>query len=430
MATLHDEERRWLKHWGASRMKLHFTGDIAEIEAGLAEVGPLLGVERAADGLPVAVERVDDDRVEVVKRDDGAAIRYRQPSQFFRALGLLTEGLAAEGDLDIVETPRFDMVGPMIDVSQGNAVPTVETVKRMLRRMAIMGLDMIMLYAEDSYEVPERPWFGYMRGRYSADQMREIDDYAAMLGIELIPCIQTLGHLFEVLKWNAFADLRDDDWSLLVGHEPTYQFVEEMIRAASGPVRTKRIHIGMDEAWGIGQGRSLIQNGWRPKFELMTEHLERVLEITRRLGLQPMMWGDMFFRALSPTNSYRDVTIPPELARTVPQDVELIYWDYYEADPSRYVDLIRAHKSLNGEPPIFGGGIWNWRPWSLNYGYTFAATNAALAACKQEGVREIIATTWGDDGTECDLEAVMLGLQLFAEDCYHDEPSREDVFRR
>ena len=63
----------------------------------------------------------------------------------------------------------------------------------MLRRMALMGLDMLMLYAEDSYVVPERPYFGYMRGRYSADETREIDRYAQMLGIELIPCMQTLG---------------------------------------------------------------------------------------------------------------------------------------------------------------------------------------------------------------------------------------------
>ena len=173
-----------------------------------------------------------------------------------------------------------------------------------------------------------------MRGRYAADETREIDRYAQMLGIEPIPCIQTLGHLFEVLKWDAFSDMRDDDTTLLVGYEPTYQFIEEMIRAASSPVSTRRIHIGMDEAWHLGLGRHLTANGYRPKFEIMTQHLERVLEITRRLELQPMMWSDMFFRALSPTGSYHDVTVPDELASSIPQDVELIYWDYYHLDES------------------------------------------------------------------------------------------------
>ena len=65
-----------------------------------------------------------------------------------------------------------------------------------------------------------------------------------------------LGHLFEVLKWDAFAGLRDDDTTLLVDYEPTYQFIEEMIRAASSPVSTRRIHIGMDEAWHLGLGNT------------------------------------------------------------------------------------------------------------------------------------------------------------------------------
>jgi hexosaminidase len=410
-------------------MQLNFTGDIGEIEAGLGAVSPIFGIEVAPDGLRVEVVRTDDNRIDVSKRSDGATIRYRNRVQFFRALGLLVEGLAEGGDIDISETPRFDMVGPMIDVSQGNAVPTVETVKRLLRRMALMGLDMLMLYAEDSYVVPERPYFGYMRGRYSADETRAIDRYAQMLGIELIPCIQTLGHLFEVLKWNPFADLRDDDTTLLVGYEPTYQFIEEMIRAASSPVSTRRIHIGMDEAWQLGLGRYLATDGYRPKFEIMTEHLERVLAITQQLGLQPMMWSDMFFRALSPTNGYHDVTIPDELVRAIPQDVQLVYWDYYHDDEQHYVNRIRAHKQLGGTP-IFAGGIWNWRPWALNYGYTFATTNSALAACKREGVREVIATLWGDDGTECDLEAAMLGLQLFAEHNYCEDPTNERIARR
>ena len=140
-------------------MQLSFTGDIDEIEAGLAVIGPMLGFQTAPDGLRVEVVRSGDDRIHVSKRDDGATIRYGQRIQFFRALGLLAEVLAADGDADVMETPHFDMVGPMVDVSQGNAVPTVEMVKRLLRRMALMGLDMLMLYAEDSYVVPRSTLF-------------------------------------------------------------------------------------------------------------------------------------------------------------------------------------------------------------------------------------------------------------------------------
>jgi hexosaminidase len=60
----------------------------------------------------------------------------------------------------------------------------------------------------------------------------------------------------------------------------------------------------------------------------------------------------------------------------------------------------------------------------------FAATRAALEACKAVGVEEVLATLWGDDGTECDLEACLLGLQLYSESCYGGDTSEEALARR
>ena len=59
--------------------------------------------------------------------------------------------------------------------------------KLMLRKMALMGMSVAMLYTEDTYEIPQQPYFGYLRGRYTQQQLRELDRYAADLGIELIP---------------------------------------------------------------------------------------------------------------------------------------------------------------------------------------------------------------------------------------------------
>lgn len=50
-----------------------------------------------------------------------------------------------------------------------------------------MGYNTLMLYTEDTYEVDGQPYFGYMRGRYSKAELRELDDYAAEKGMELIP---------------------------------------------------------------------------------------------------------------------------------------------------------------------------------------------------------------------------------------------------
>jgi hypothetical protein len=65
--------------------------------------------------------------------------------------------------------------------------------------------------------------------------------------IEVMPCIQTLGHLGQILQWPQYAHLRDNFEVLLAEYEPTYELLEKLISAATAPFRSKRIHLGMDE---------------------------------------------------------------------------------------------------------------------------------------------------------------------------------------
>ncbi len=64
-------------------------------------------------------------------------------------------------------------LGVMVDCSR-NAVMTVDTVKKFIDALRKMGYNMLMLYTEDTYEVDNQPWFGYLRGRYSKVEMKEI----------------------------------------------------------------------------------------------------------------------------------------------------------------------------------------------------------------------------------------------------------------
>ena len=95
---------------------------------------------------------------------------------------------------------KFKSFGVMIDCSR-NAVMSPNGLKRYLPLLKKMGYNCVMLYTEDTYEVADEPYFGYMRGRYTCEELRELDEYAAGLGIELIPCIQTLAHLQGFVPW-------------------------------------------------------------------------------------------------------------------------------------------------------------------------------------------------------------------------------------
>ena len=137
---------------------------------------------------------------------------------------------------------QFDTFGVMIDMSR-NAVMTVDALKRMMDALAKMGYNMLMLYTEDTYEVEGAPYFGYMRGRYTKEELKEIDAYGASLGIEVIPCMQTLAHMTAHVRWAKTPfDTAD---IMLVGDERTYDLIDRMFATFSECLKTRRIHIGM-----------------------------------------------------------------------------------------------------------------------------------------------------------------------------------------
>ncbi|WP_141502080.1 beta-N-acetylhexosaminidase [Paenibacillus luteus] len=396
-----------------------FFGEIGDVNGGIDILCNRLGVKRLVyGGWPVTLERRESTLLVVIIEEAGAIIRYTHNHHLFRALGLLVESIRENRFQEIREELQFDTIGMMMDCSR-NAVPTVESVKDLLVYMALIGMNTLMLYTEDTYTITAEPYFGYMRGRYTERELQECDDFAARLGIELIPCIQTLAHLESFLKWEASAPLRDSNDVLLVGLDQTYQLIHRMVESVSRCFRSRRIHIGMDEAQGLGRGRGLDLYGNKNRFELMNEHLLKVKEITMQYGLEPMIWSDMYFRIGSATHEYYDLetVISRAHADQIPRGTQLVYWDYYHYDQEFYAAMIRKHKGL-GSVPIFAGGIWSWVGMCTHYTRTFKCSNAALLACKQEGVREVFVTAWGDNGAENAIETLLPGMQYYAEHAY------------
>ena len=99
-------------------------------------------------------------------------------------------------------------LGIMIDCSR-NSVCKPEMLEKLFPLLGAMGYDSVQLYTEDTYEIENEPYFGYLRGRYTQSEFKRIDAAASKNGIELIPCVQTLAHL--PLRWERFRPIKDTD---------------------------------------------------------------------------------------------------------------------------------------------------------------------------------------------------------------------------
>ena len=392
---------------------------LAEITAQLQIPAQIQITTSYEPGKPLSVE----------KKGDACTITYGRRVELFRGLGLLAEH-SGEENYSTTQPARFKMDGMMLDCSR-NGVMKLDVVKKFIRYMAIMGLDTLMLYTEDTYEIPEYPYFGYMRGRYSCEELKEMDEYAYNYGIELIPCIQTLAHLEGALRWPCFDEVKDCNNILLCGEEKTYTLIEAMIRTCRNCFRTKRIHIGMDEAHMMGLGKYLDRNGFEKREHIFCRHLDRVNAICRQYDFEPMIWSDMFFRLGFEGEYYPPVgsQIDPSVIDLVPSNVELVYWDYYHETKEVYDHYLDMHQKFHNKL-IFAGGAWRWLGHGPALKKSIYQTRTALQSCLEKGVDEVFVTAWGDNGNEASFMCILPVMQQYAEFCYQGDVSDEVIAQR
>lgn len=384
----------------------------------------LHNINEVTGGYSVKIQKTDDKKIKIEKNTDSAILYISQDYQLFRAL----LKLRSLKDEYYEENIYFDTLCAMFDGSQASSVMNLKSVKRMMLYLASMGFNMMMLYTEDCYEISGEPDFGNMRPRYTQKDFRELDAYANSLGIELVGCIQTLGHLTDAIRRPKYAEFSDRPDILMVGEKNTYELIEKMIKTMSENLTSRRIHLGLDEAWDLGRGNYLLKHGIRNQTDMMAEHLQKVCEIAKKYGMHPMMWADSFFRCKSETFDMYDTKVhfSQQDKNAVPADMGLVYWDYYHTDKDFYKDRLNECGKLT-EQVIFAGCSRNVRTFGCHLEKTIVTSNPALTACKESGVKEILATVWGDDHRESSTFATLPGLALFAEHMYKENPTMEDV---
>ena len=394
-----------------------------QVAALLKELGKEFPIDIEGDGLKLVFKAVDDpQRLCVRRRADGMEIEYGKLSAAARGIGYALSGSEAEEVLD------FETYAILFDCSR-NPVLTVNYAQHWLRCLALLGYNMMMLYTKDAYQLPDEPYFGYMRGAYSVDEIKAIDAVAQPLGVEMIASIQALGHLEPILRWPAYAHVKDTDNVILVDHEESYKLIRKMLNFWSEALSSRRIHIGMDETHDLGRGRFQDLYGKQNAFDLYNRHLKRVCEICNGFQLRPMIWSDMYFRLGNENLSYYDLNtkIPEEVKAAIAPEAQLVYWDYYHRDEEFYRKMLQLHRGLGKKPVVMASGVWTWVKLWYDHEITTATVRPCLKACRKEGVREIIYTMWGDDGGYCEFDSAFAGLAWAADEAFNQSSDDERI---
>lgn len=326
-------------------------------------------------------------------------IFYKSNNELFRLL-LETEHYDFNNNFEIKINSSFKDLSIMVDVAR-NYPLKVETFKKLIRYMALLGYSTLKIYLEDLLEVNNEPYFGYLRGRYSKEEIKEIVNYADLFKIEVMPYIQTLAHLNQINRWCVYRDHFDIDDILLVDDERTYILIDNMLETISESFTSKRINIGMDEAYLLGRGKYLDKNGYEKRVNIFKKHLSKVLTLTSKYNLDVEMWGDMFFN----NSSYAYDNLSVEDLNKV-NNLKLVYWDYEYKDIKEFQSLIKLHKKVSDKVST-AGGSWKWLGLAPNNKYAIAANINFMKASLKENIEEYTLTCWGDNGSSASIFSIL-----------------------
>ena len=133
--------------------KIRFTNLAEDLRLPVSEYCADIGME-ISEGADIAVSLSEGDSLTVSGAKDDVKITYSRRCEIFRALSFLSDFI--ETGREVCEKGRYPLLSYMADCSR-NAVLSIPFAKQMMRNLAGMGFNSMMLYTEDTYEIPEYP---------------------------------------------------------------------------------------------------------------------------------------------------------------------------------------------------------------------------------------------------------------------------------
>ena len=298
--------------------------------------------------------------------------------------------------LEILDGPDLSVRGFMLDVSRCK-VPTQAELLDLIRALGHLRVNQLQLYVEHTFAFPGHEDAWRDASPLTPTELRELDDACAALGIELVPNLNTFGHMERWLRHPRYRALAEcpQGWihpltgqfkefpGTLKPDDASLAFVAELLDGYLPCFRSRQVNIGGDEPWELGQGFSKQAVAARGKHRVYLEHLGKLCALATARGHTPQFWGDILLEDLA-------------LAQDAPQDALPVVWGYDAGHPfatqcGRLQELGRAY--------LVAPGTSAWQSFTGRLDNALANQTEAVGNAFQHGARGVLVTTWGDNGT-------------------------------
>jgi hexosaminidase len=318
--------------------------------------------------------------------DDCIAVWGASPAGLSRGVQTLRQILSqvegAVSCLRISDAPAFRLRGVMLDVSRGK-VPTLATLFHLVDMISSWKLNMLQLYVEDTFAFRSHPAIGREWGALTPEEVVALDTYCRDRYVDLVPCLQSFGHMRRILELPEYAHLAESGarWSVAPVLEESYALLDDMYADHLACFGSAYINVCSDETYDLGMGQSRERAESVGRGRLFLEHATRLHQLAASHGRTMMIWDDMFLHY-------------PELLAQVPKDAVLLNWWYEALDHYPQVDVV--HDA--GLRQIVCPGTSSWGTLFPRLDNARVNIRAMAADGKRCGALGVLNTDWGDNG--------------------------------
>ena len=191
--------------------------------------------------------------------------------------------------------PNFIPKERVVHFDLKGAPPEMAVLKSLIPWIASHGATMVLLEYEEMF-----PFHGILaditaRNHYTPTQIRELLDLCDKHKIEVIPLVQTFGHLEFTLKLQKFSHLREVPelpQAICPSRNESVNLVYELINQVMHlHTNSRYLHIGCDEVFHMGECEICRQN---TRDNIFLKHVSTVAKyVKNKFGAQVLIWDDM-----------------------------------------------------------------------------------------------------------------------------------------
>jgi len=285
-------------------------------------------------------------------------------------------------EVTIADYPSMRVRGISDDISRGQ-ISTFENFKVIIRFLAMYKMNVYMPYIEDEFDFKSYPNFSEGRAPLTAEEVAELDDYAKLYHVEIIPIFETLGHMEDVLQKPEFEKYAEFPGSACVNvsSDSTYAFMKTLLSEIAPAFSSKYFNMAADESFDVGLGASKHLVDSLGLDVVCAQHYKKIYDILKSLGKEVMMYGDIILKN-------------PQILTEIPKDITIVDWDYGAAFdyPS-----IQKFKDA-GFKFIVSPAVWNFTGPFPNFYNSYANIQNFTQEGYKAGAIGVIVSTWNDNG--------------------------------